>query len=239
MPVVATSRYNNAGDVLALVRALMNDPNGVIWTDGVLFPFLNASYRSLQEELAVNGVSVMTTYTEIDLPLVTLNGTTTAPNPPQIADDTNPQLPTDLVVPYTLQERATASDDVFVPMEKITGPFPNLQPMPYLRIWKWEADQIELVGATQAVTVHIEYERALAALSQDSDPVEIPYANKALAYEVAALAARSRGARDLALDMEQASEVTRQRIIERYTRAEQYKARRKKPYGYHRRVIYL
>ncbi len=239
MPVLATTRYSNAGAVLTLVRALMNDPNGVIWTDTALFPFLNAAYRSLQEELAINGVSVMTTHTEIDLPVTTLNGVTLAPNPPQIADDTTPQLPTDLVVPYTLQEQATGSDDLFIPMEQITGPFPNLQPMPYLRIWKWEADQIELVGATQAITVRIEYERALPELSQESDPIAIPYANKALAYEVAALAARSRGARDLALDMEQASDFVRQRIIERYTRAEQFKVRRRKPYGYHRRVIYL
>jgi len=239
MPVVATTRYSNAGDVLGLVRALMNDPNAVIWNDGSLFPFLNAAYRSLQEELAINGVTVMTTYADVDLPLVTLNGTTTAPNPARIADDTDPQLPTDLVVPYTMQEQATGSDDMFIPMEKITGPLPNLDPMPYLRMWKWEADQIELIGATQAITVRIGYERALPSLSQESDPIEIPYANRSLAYEVAALAARSRGARDLALDMEQAADRTRQRIIERYTRAEQYKARRKKPYGYRRRVIYL
>ena len=239
MPVVATTRYSDAGDVLGLVRALMNDLNAVIWNDAALFPFLNAAYRSLQEELAINGVTVMTTYADVDLPLVTLNGMTTAPNPARIADDTDPQLPTDLVVPYTLQEQATGSDDVFIPMEKITGPLPNLAPMPYLRMWKWEADQIELIGATQAITVRIEYERALAGLSQESDPIEIPYANRPLAYEVAALAARSRGARDLALDMEQAAATTRQRIVERYTRAEQYKARRRKPYGYRRRVIYL
>jgi hypothetical protein len=239
MPVVSTTRYSSAGAVLSLARALMNDPNGVIWSDAALFPFLNAGYRDLQEVLAINGVSVMTTHVDIDLPLVTLNGTTLAPNPARIADDTNPQLPTDMVVPYTLQEQATGSDDLFVPMEKIVGPLPNLDPMPYLRMWKWEADEIELIGATQAITVRIRYERALATLSQESDPIEIPYANKALAYEVAALAARSRGARELALDMEQASSVMRQRIIERYTRAEQFKARRKKPYGYHRRVIYL
>jgi len=239
MPVVATTRYSSAGDVLSLARAMMNDPNGVIWSDAALLPFLNAAYRDLQEDLAINGVSVMTTYADLDLPLTPLDGTTVAPNPPRIADDTTPQLPTDLVVPYTLQERATGSGDLFAPMEKIIGPLPNLDPAPYLRMWKWEADQIELIGATQAITVRIRYERALASLSQESDPVEIPYANKALAYELAALAARSRGARDLALDMEQAAAIMRQRIVERYTRAEQYKARRKRPYSYHRRGIYL
>jgi hypothetical protein len=239
MPVVATTRYGTAGDVLDLARSMMNDPNAVLWTDAILFPLLNAAYRSLQEELAINGVSVMQATTAIDLPLTTLDGVTLAPNPPQIADDTNPQLPTDLVVPYTLEEQATASDDLFIPMERITGPMPNFEPMGYLRIWKWETDQIELVGATQPITVRIHYERALAALSAESDPVAIPYATRSIAYEVAAFAARSRGARDLAMDMEQAASMTRQRIIERYTRASQYKARRKQPYGHHRRVIYL
>lgn len=239
MPVIATTRYGTAGDVLALARAMMNDPSGVLWSDAALLPFLNASYRSFQEELATSGVSVMQAYADVDLPLSTLNGATLAPNPPRIADDTTPQLPTDLVVPFTLEEQATGSDDAFIPMEKIVGPLPNFQPMPYLRIWKWETDQIELVGATQAITVRIHYERALPKLAQESDPVLIPYATRSLAYEVAALAARSRGARDLALDMEQASARTRAQLIERYTRAEQYKARRRKPYGYRRRIIYL
>jgi hypothetical protein len=239
MPVVATTRYATAGDVLALARSMMNDPNALIWTDAVLFPMLNAAYRSLQEELAINGVSVMRTYADIDLPLVALDGETLAPNPPRIADDTNPQLPADLVVPYTIEEQATGSDDLFIPMERITGPLPNFEPTSYLRIWKWEADQIELVGATQAITVRVHYERALAALSAETDPIEIPYATRSVAYEVAAFAARSRGARDLAMDMEQAASMTRQRIIERYTRSQQYKARRKKPYGYQRRVVYL
>jgi len=239
MPVVATTRYGTAGDVLNLARSMMNDPNGVLWSDPVLFPLLNAAYRSLQEELAINGVSVMQTSADIDLPVVTLNGVILAPNPPRIADDTTPQLPTDLVVPYTIEEQATGSDDLFIPMERITGPLPNFQPMGYLRIWKWETDQIELVGATREITVRIHYERALGALAAESDPVEIPYATRAIAYEVAAFAARSRGARDLAMDMEQAASMTRQRIVERYTRAQQYKARRRKPYGEHRRVIYL
>lgn len=239
MPVVATTRYGTAGDVLDLARSMMNDPNAVLWTDAMLFPLLNAAYRSLQEDLAINGVSVMQATTTLDLPYTTVNGVSLAPNPPQIADDTSPQLPTDLVVPYTLEEQATGTDDLFIPMERITGPLPNFEPMSYLRIWKWETDRIDLIGATRAITVRIYYERALAALSAETDPVQIPYATRSVAYEVAAFAARSRGARQLAMDMEQAAAMTRQRIIERYTRASQFKVRRKKPYGYHRPVIYL
>lgn len=243
MPVVATSRYNTAGDVLQLVRSLLNDPNAVLFTDALLFPFLNSAYRGLQEELGVNGVSVLEAYAQIELPLTTLTfgsvTTTLAPNPPQISDQTNPQLPTDLIVPYTLSEQATGSTDLFVPMEKITGEFPNLQAMPYLRIWQWQGDQILLIGASQAVTVNIRYERALPQLALETDPVQIPFANKPVAYETAAFAARSRGVRDLAMDLEQMADRSRDIIIKRYAHAEQYKPRRKKPYGYQRRVIYL
>jgi hypothetical protein len=239
MPVVATSRYNTAGNVLQLVRSLLNDPNGVLFSDTLLFPFLNGAYRGLQEELGACGVTLLVGYAAINLPLTTANGQTLAPNPPQISDQTTPQLPIDLIVPLTLSEQATGSTDLFTPMEKITGEFPNLQPMPYLRIWQWQADQILLIGATQAITVNIRYQRALPQLALETDPVQIPYANKPLAYETAAFAARSRGVRDLAMDLEQMADRSRGVIIERYSRAEQYKPRRKKPYGYRRRVIYL
>ncbi len=239
MPVVATTRYGTAGTILALVRSLMNDPNGVLWTDALLFPFLNSAYRGMQEALATAGVSVLQNYAAIDLPLTTLNGTTSAPNPPRIADDTDPQLPTDCIVPFTIEEMATGSDDVYVPMEKIAGPLPNFAPMQSLRIWKWEADQILLIGATQPITVKITYERVLPALSQESDPILIPHCANGLAFAVAALGARSRGARDLAIDMEQAANNWRDALINRYSRPEQYKTRRKKPYGRQKRVIYL
>lgn len=220
-------------------RAFLNDPNGVIWANAVLFPFLESAYRSLQEDLAINGVSLMQATTDIDVPLVTLFGTTLAPNPARIADDTNPQLPADCVVPFTLQERHTGTDDLFVPMEKITGPLPGLQPVSYLRLWKWESDQVELVGATQEITIRMTYERALPALASEADPVLIPHCSSTLAYTVAALAARSRGARQLAIDMEQAASLSQGKLIQRYTRPEQYKVRRKQPYGRHRRIVYL
>jgi hypothetical protein len=239
MPVVSTTRYATAGVALDLARALMNDPNGVLWSDALLLPFLNASYRSLQEELATSGVSVMKTQADLDLPLTTLNGATIAPNPPQIGDDTDPALPSDCIVPYTLEERATGSSDLFVPMERITGTMPNFDPASRLWIWQWESDRIRLVGATQAVTVRIHYERSLPQLTRASDGLQIPNVTRPLAYEVAALAARSRGARELAMDMEQAAARSREAVLDRYTRAEQWKMRRRKPYGHRRPVSYF
>lgn len=239
MPVAATTRYAKASDVYDFARAMMNDPNGVIWSDATLLTFLNGAYRSLQETLAINGVSVMLAYADLDLPLTTIAGTTLAPNPARIADDTDPQLPTDCILPYTLSEKPTGSSTKLTPMEMLAGPLPDFDAQPYLRIWKWETDQIELVGATQAVTVRIHYERALPAIAESTDPVAIPHCKKAIAYEVAAMAARSRGARQLAADMLAASQNSTNALIQRYTHQAQYKVIRKKPYGHRRRVIYL
>lgn len=242
MPVGATTRYGKVSDVFALARSLMNDPNGILWTDKRLLGFMESSYRSLQEILATSGVSVMRATVDIDIPLVDVPGqpyTPLAPNPPRIADDTDPQLPTDCVVPWVMQERAMGSTDVFSPMEKLIGPLPSFQPLPFLRVWKWEADEILLVGSTAPVTVRLTYERALPKLGTINDPVLIPHATGSLAFELAALCARSRGQRALAQDMEQAASSKRDALVNRYAHAEQFKPRRKKPYGYRRRVVYL
>lgn len=240
MPVVATSRYGTAAEVLALARTLLNDPPAALWTDAVLLPLLNAAYRDLQQELANAGVSLLEGRIEVDLPLVSGNGVTLAPNPPRLADDTTPALPADLLVPWTLEERATGSSDVFLPMERITGRFPaELAPLPRLRLWGWWSDAIWLIGATQPVTVRIRYERRLPTLTAASDPVLIPAASEALAFDTAALAARSRGVAALAADLARSAAALREKLVARYCRAEQFKARRRRPYGWRRQIVYL
>jgi hypothetical protein len=72
-----------------------------------------------------------------------------------------------------LWERAAANtSDVFVPMEKFTsgGGMLNLQPSTYLRLWEWREDKINLIGATQGITVRIRYEKVLPELMLGTDP---------------------------------------------------------------------
>jgi len=56
-------------------------------------------------------------------------------------------------------------------------------------------DKINLVGATQGITVRLRYEKILPQLTLGTDPVQIRSASDPLGYATAALAARSRGAR--------------------------------------------
>jgi hypothetical protein len=233
MPVISTTAYDQAEDALNLARSLANDAAGAVFSDAVLMPFLNSAYRALQRQLAEAGVSVLIAQIDLDLPLT--NGVTTT----ELNDGSSPQLPTDLLAPHQLWEQATGSCDIFTPMEKITGGLPNFQPSSYLRMWEWLTDSIQLIGATQEITVRLRYEKSLPALVLGTDPIQIRSSLDPLAYAVAGMAARSRGAQALAADMLALAETAATKLIERYVRPEQFKARRRKPYGYRSGIIYL
>lgn len=238
MPVVSTTAYSQAEDALNLARALVNDTAGVVFTDTLLMPLLNSVYRGLQRALAENGVSVLTEQQDIELDVNSSTGVTNT----AISDVSSPQLPTDCLAPHMLWERAAANTtDVFVPMGKFTsgGGMLNLQPSSYLRLWEWREDKVNLIGATQSITVRLRYEKVLPELTLGSDPVQIRSATDPLGFATAALAARSRGARALAQDLLAAAQMATENLIERYVRPEQVKGRRRMPYSYHRRVIYL
>src|SRR5580658_10108465 len=200
MPVVPTTAYSQCEDALNLARALLNDTAGAVFTDTLLMPLLNSAYRALQRELAENGVSVLVEQQDVALATDPTSGIT----PIEISDVSSPQLPTDCLAPHKLWERSTCNTtDVFVPMEKFTsgGGMLNLQPSSYLRLWEWREDKINLIGATQSITVRVRYEKVLPILTLGTDPVQIRSATDALGYATAALAARSRGARALAADL--------------------------------------
>jgi hypothetical protein len=238
MPVLPTTAYSQAEDALTLARALVNDTSSAVFTDALLMPLLNSAYRGLQRELAENGVSVLMEQQDIELDLNSSTGATNT----EISDVSSPQLPTDCLMPHMLWERATANTgDVFVPMEKFTsgGSMLNLQPSGYLRLWEWREDKINLIGATQSITVRVRYEKVLATLTLGTDPVQIRSATDALGYATAALAARSRGARALAVDLLGAAQTAIENLINRYIRPEQTTGRRRKPYGYRRGIVYL
>jgi len=238
MPVLPTTAYSQAEDPLNLARALLNDTAAAVFTDTLLMPLLNSAYRGLQRELSENGVSVLTEQQDIELDVNSSTGVTNT----EISDVSSPQLPTDCLAPHMLWERATANTtDVFVPMEKFMsgGDMLNLQPSSYLRLWEWREDKVNLIGATQSITVRLRYEKTLPLLTLGTDPVQIRSATDPLAFATAALAARSRGQRALAADLVGAAQMATENLIERYVRPEQVKGRRRRPYGFHRRVVYL
>src|ERR1700675_14326 len=120
MPVVGTTAYNTAGQINALVRSLLNDAAGNLFTDAVLLPYVNSGYRKVQRALAnIEWGTFLTDNALLVVPAVTL---VDASAQVSITDATAPpnQLPPDLLVPVKVWERTNGSSDDFVEMTALT-----------------------------------------------------------------------------------------------------------------------
>ena len=232
MPVVGSSAYNTAGQITALVRSLLNDAQGNLFTDAVLLPYLNSAYRKVQRSLGNTGgggfiqddaLLVVTAVNVQDASLqVCISDATAAPN----------QLPTDLLVPLKLWERANGSTDDFAEMVDLTrhGGLPSRAQDTTLSVWEWRADGLWFVGATQDTQIRLRYLKAYPDLADASSPVLVRNAQEALAYATAGLAGWARGS-PLAEKWDDAASDAIEDLVSAAVRREQQCARRRRPYS--------
>src|SRR5229473_6368 len=203
MPVVGSSAYNTAGQITSLVRALLNDAQGNLFTDAVLL--------------------VVPAVTQVDTSLqVSITDATAPPN----------QLPTDLLVPVKIWERANTSSDDFVEMVDLSqhGGLPSRVQNVVLSVWEWRADGIYFLGATQDTQIRLRYLKAYPDLTDATSPVLVRNAQEAIAYAAAALAAWSRGS-PLAEKWDDAAGDAIEDLISEAVRREQQSARRRRPFS--------
>jgi hypothetical protein len=249
MPIITTTRYAPASAAMTIAQNLLNDPAGNLYCQvntatgtvppGLvnLVPYLNLALGDLRTLLGNNGVQVRNT-TQLTLPLNTegaLEGQTNV----EISDLSTPQLPTDCIVPLKMWEQPTGSGDLFVPMTGVDQ-LPNLQPGLNLQFWQWQFDQINLIGATQEVTVQIEYESAIPPIVDPGDLVIVAFSSETLGKGCAYYAAFSdAGETPDTTTMKQLFDSGCDRIVMRYTKPKQFKSRRRKPYGRRHRIVYL
>jgi hypothetical protein len=193
MPVVGTTAYNTAGQITALVRSLLNDAAGNLFTDSVLLPYANSAYRKVQRALANvqsgtfltdNALLVVSAVTQVDASAqVSITDATAPPN----------QLPTDLLVPVKVWERASGSTNDFLEMTDRDG-LPSEPQGQTLRYWEWRADGLYFLGATQDTQIRLRYQKSYPDFSDATSPVLIRNAQEAIAYAAAAMAGAARGA---------------------------------------------
>src|ERR1700737_2909659 len=195
MPVVGSSAYNTAGQITALVRSLLNDSQGNLFTDAVLLPYANSAYRKLQRALGNAGgggfiqddaLLVGTAVPQGDTSLqVAVTDATAPPN----------QLPTDLLVPLKIWERRSGSTDEFVEMVDLTrhGGLPSRAQNVTLSVWEWRADGLYFLGATRDTQIRLRYLKAYPDFTDATSPVLVRNAQEAIAYATAALAGWARG----------------------------------------------
>ncbi|MBZ5701471.1 MAG: hypothetical protein LAN84_06460 [Acidobacteriia bacterium] len=232
MPVVGSSAYNTAGQITSLVRSLLNDAQGNLFTDAVLLPYANSAYRAVQRELANAGAGGFLT-DNVQLVVAAVS----AADPSlqvSITDATAPpnQLPTDLLAPLKLWERANGSADDFVEMVDLTrhGGLPSRAQGVTLSVWEWRADGIYFLGATQDTQVRLRYVKSFPDLADATSPVLVRNAQEAIAYGTAALAGWARGS-PLAEKWDDAARDAIESLVSAAVRREQQTARRRRPFS--------
>jgi hypothetical protein len=211
MPVLASSAYNTAEDVLNRVRVIINDSEvagGDILTDTAPFTFtlLNGGYERVQLELAKAGIEVsITEWWLIGLPIVA----TIDPEARMVIDDSGcnivfpngtgdvfsmtPQLPVNLVLPLDLYERQTATTCEARKMSQARSGLASCCQDLYLLEWEWQAEGIRTRGALQSQDLKIKGEQQLPQLVVPTDPVPIRGVINAAAYFAAMIFSESRG----------------------------------------------
>jgi hypothetical protein len=213
MPVVGTTAYNTAGQITALVRSLLNDAAGNLFTDTVLLPYVNAAYRKAQRTLAnVQSGTFLSDDVLLVVPAVTV---VDASAQVSITDATAPpnQLPPDLLVPVKLWQRANLSSDDFIEMTDLT-----------------DHDGLYFLGATQDTQIRLRYQTSFPDLVDATSPVLIRNAQEALAYAAAAMAGAARGAPQ-AERWDAAAADALEDLVVRATQREQQTGRRRRPFS--------
>lgn len=232
MPVVGSSAYNTAGQITSLVRSLLNDAQGNLFTDAVLLPYVNSAYRKLQRALGnAGGGGFLTENVTLVVPAVTTPDTSLQVS---ITDATPPpnQLPTDLLLPSKIWERPNGSTDDFLEMVDLSqhGGLPSRIQDVTLSVWEWRADGIYFLGATQDTQIRLRYVKAYPDLTDATSPVLVRNAQEAIAYAAAALAAWARGS-PLAEKWDDAASDAIEDLISEAVRREQQSARRRRPFS--------
>ena len=232
MPVVGTSAYNTAGQITSLVRSLLNDAAGNLFTDGVLLPYANSAYRKVQR--ALGNIQSGTFLADDVLLVVTALPAVDPSVQVSITDATAPpnQLPTDLLVPLKIWERVNGSSDDFIEMTDLTdhGGLPSQPQDTNLSYWEWRADGIYFIGATQDTQIRLRYQKSYPDLVDATSPVLIRNAQEAIAYFTAAMASAARGAPQ-AERWDSAGADALEDLLTRAAQREQHTARRRRPYA--------
>ena len=232
MPVVGTTAYNTAGQITTLVRSLLNDAQGNLFTDTLLLPYLNSAYRKVQRAIGnAGGGGFIQDDTLLVVPAVAAQDASLQVS---ITDASAPpnQLPTDLLVPLKLWERPNGSCDDFAEMIDLTrhGGLPSREQDLVLSVWEWRADGLWFVGATQDTQIRLRYLKAYPDFTDATSPVLVRHAQEALAYATAALAGWARGSA-LAQKWDDAAADAIEDLVVAAVRREQQSARRRRPYS--------
>jgi len=218
--------------IMNLVRGLVNDTQagltgtpgeGQVFTDNPLVspwtqPFLNSAIRDVYRELRNVGQPTLIKDNVIILGLPVVNSPTNGVGGPDptvqtvlstvgyfdgVEQNSQYLLPADMIYPERLWERATGTNNPFLPMTQSTFGLPPRPQVPWLAEWEWRNDNINFCGATEQRDIRMRYYAQLPqffseTLDFSSTFVPIMDCQDAVAYKTAVMYARMLGSPGLA-----------------------------------------
>lgn len=167
-----------ASSILSGVKPLLNDPQGISFTDTALLPLLSKAYRELQTRLGRAGMGVTREVAE----RVPVNAGTTV-----LGDGAG--LPSGLLYPLELREGPRGSPlNLFNPMDEKTWE-PTFSQSPELRYWSWREEEIKFIGATTDRDVYIKFMKGFSTINSVNSPILIIDSQLFLESRTASIAA--------------------------------------------------
>jgi hypothetical protein len=235
MPLSGSTAYILYSSVTPLVRSMLNDAPANVFTDTVLIPYMQSSYRRVQRKLAIAGAPLFIT-DDVELVISAVPYAQQGPGTQVVLNDASAppnQLPSNLLQPLKISERPNLSTTNFAKMtdRTMTDGLPLRTQGATLGDWEWRTDGIYFVGATQDTQIVLRYTASLPDLTGPTSYIMIRFSQEAIAYGAAALAGAARGAplaQQYADEQDQADED----LIAYYVRQQQHSgARRRRPFG--------
>lgn len=218
-----------ASEILTQVRALLNDTSGQIFSDAVLFPFIDKAYDDLQE-----------IFDDEDVPTQSERSATllVAANVVTISLTSTPALPADFLLPVTLWERpGSSAATVLWEIMEMKRWEPNTEKGDTLRYWTFREEEIKLVGATVARDLRIDYRKALTAITTAAITIPVNKAKNYLADRTAQLASMHIGENESrSATCQQSAELSMGRLVSAIIKLRQRTPQRRRRFfpGYHR-----
>lgn len=208
--------------VMTDARALLNDANGIQYTDAVLLPYLKISWDELAAVLSSHSIPVLKEVSadvDVDESTVVVAG------------------PTDLVTPIKLQEKPQgATDDLFVDMKALSWEGSEYPPTAYINYWAWRGQSFHFAPHTNTQTVRIFYIKDLSVITSEAQTLAVHHCKVVLSKRTAALAARYMGANPTRADsLDKEAEYFMNLVVNREVQTSQGIAVRRRGYRASRR----
>jgi len=163
-------------DAFKMTRSLLNDDDGLTWTDALLMPKVTQVWGELIAKMQLNGIPVVKNET---LPIA-LNPNTTS----LIAANL---MPTDLERPIWMKEYGiNETRDNAVPMTAVDF-IPDIIQATTLQYWAWIGQDIQFLGATVARNVLLTYLKLLNAPTKVTDILPVIRSEIFIGPRIAAL----------------------------------------------------